>query len=278
MKEKIAAVLFVVILAFVGVISAVVFFKLFILPDAKFTDSASAAFLGAFLAFIFVRLGDFFKSYSDRTTKNHSSLIKLEHALNALLTSLDDNIFIIERFETVYKKYTEVPSSNQVFLWANKLHPVERYDETILNLLNIDLINELFSLNIGLKKLNDSMDTLNTAYSESKDALISKRIDSENYLENMARIHEDMINLKLFLEHSIEDTIQALAAVRVLAKNRPLIGYLLRTLAGRKYDKTFDHKKLTEVAMLRTEIDRTKSESQKRIDEILGGNIRKGSL
>lgn len=80
-----------------------------------------------------------------------------------------------------------------------------------------------------------------------------------------------MLDLKSFLAGSIEETTQALAAVRVLAKKRPLIGHLLRRLAGHKYGKTFEEKRAAETAMLRAELENTKSESQKRIDEVLGG-------
>ena len=271
MREKIAAILFVVILAFLGVFSVDVFHKLFIEADEKFTESASAAFLGAFLAFIFVRVSDFFKSYSDRTTKNHSALIKLEHTLNGLFNTLDENIFVIETFETIYKTYTKKANQDHVFVWANRLHPVANLDELILELLNIDLINELFTINIHLRKLNESMDTINDAYAESKDALIGGKIDPENYLANVTRIHKDLLDIKRFISSSIEETTQALAAVRVLARKRPLMGYLLRRLAGHKYDKTFSSKRAAEIATIRTELENTKRESQDRISKVLGG-------
>ena len=38
-----------------------------------------------------------------------------------------------------------------------------------------------------------------------------------------------------------------------------------------KYGKTFEEKRAAETAMLRAELENTKSESQKRIDEVLGG-------
>lgn len=269
MREKVAAILFILILAFLAVFSAEIFHKLFVEADDKFTDSASAAFLGAFLAFIFVRLGDFFKSYSDRTTKNHIALIKLEHALNGLLTTLDDNIYVIETFEKIYKAYTQSEKRTHVFVWANRLHPVARLDELILELLNIDLINELFTLNVHLRKLNESMDTINDAYAESKDAMIGGRIDPDNYLTNVKRIHKDLLDIKRFLSNSIEETIQALAAVRVLAKKRPLMGYLLRRIAGHKYGKAFSAKRSEEILKLRNELETVKSESQQRINEVL---------
>lgn len=271
MRERVAAILFVVILAFVGVFAVDVFHKLFVKADDRFTESASAAFFGAFLAFVFVRVGDFFKSYSDRTTKNHTALIKLEHALNGLLNTLDDNIFVIETFEGIYKNYTQKATQDHVFVWANRLHPVAKLDELILELLNIDLINELFTLNIHLRKLNESMDTINSAYAEAKDALISGKIDSENYLANVTRIHRDLLDIKRFISSSVEETTQALAAIRVLARRRPLMGYLLRRLAGHKYGKTFSSKRAAELATLRAEIENIKRESQDRVNNVLGG-------
>lgn len=271
MREKVGAILFVIILAFLGVFSVDVFHKLFVEPNEKFSETAAAAFLGAFLAFVFVRVGDFFKSYSDRTTKNHSALIKLEHALNGLLTTLDDNIFLIKNFDSIYRTHTQHTNQGNVFVWANRLHPVAKLDELIFDLLNIDLINELFALNVHLRKLNDSMDTINAAYAESKDALIGGKIDQANYMANVARIHKDMLDIKNFLASSIEETTQSLGAVRVLARNRPLMGYLLRRLAGHKYSNTFNSKRSAEVATLRAEVESTKRESRDRINKVLSG-------
>lgn len=269
MRELIATVLFIIILAFIAVFSAEIFHKLFIEVDNNFASSASAAFLGAFLAFIFVRMGDFFKSYADRTTKNYSALIKLEHALNGLLTSLDDNVYIIKTFENIYKNYSENANNTHVFLWANKLHPVTKIDELILELLNIDLINELFALNIHLRKLNDSIDTINSAYIESKEALISKNIDTENYLANLKNIHKNLIDIKRFLSSYIEETTQALASVRVLAKHRPLMGSILRRLPGNKYGNSFNALRSKEIIKLRNEMETIKNDSQVKINKTL---------
>lgn len=269
MREKIAGILFTVLLVFIAVFTAAIFQKLFIEVDNKFTESASSAFMGAFLAFIFVRIGDFFKSYSDRTTKNHSALVKLEQTLNTLLTTLDDNIYIIETFEKIYNTYKENKNQNYVFVWANRLHPVTRIDELITELLNIDLINELFTLNVHLRKLNESMDTINGAYAETKDALISERINPANYMANVERIHTDILNIKRFLSTSIEETTQALAAIRVLEESRPLLGYLLRKIAGHKYGKSFSARRSKELLKLRGEIEKIKGESQERINKVL---------
>lgn len=120
-----------------------------------------------------------------------------------------------------------------------------------------------------LRKLNESMITINDAYAESKDAMISERIDADNYLANASRIYNDLQDIKKFLSSSIEETIQALAAIRVLAKKRPLMGYLLRRIAGHKYGKTFGDKRAEETSILRNELEEEKSKGQERINEVL---------
>ena len=269
MREKIAALLFIIILGFVAVFSADIFNKLFIKVDDKFTGTASAAFLGAFLAFLFVRIGDFFKAYSDRVAKNHRALLKLEHTLNSLLDTLDGNIYIIEVFENLYEKNVTKTNNKHIFVWANRLHPVRLIDELILDLLNIDLINELFRLNTHLRRFNEDAETTNGAYLEAKDALLSEKIESDNYLKNLQKIHENLIDLKRFLKSYMEETTVAVSAVRVLAKKRPLMGYILRRVTGHKYGSGFENNRLKELHNIREEIKKTKELSAKKIDNVL---------
>ncbi|WP_157354275.1 hypothetical protein [Aromatoleum toluclasticum] len=269
MREKLAGILFLVILAYLTAFGAGIFNLLFVEANEKFAESASGAFLGAFLAFVFVRTGDFFKAYSDRVTKNHSTLVRLEHALNGLLSTLDDNIFVIETFDDIYKKYAGGGGQTHAFVWANRLHPVPATYELLPDLLNIDLVNELFHLNVSLRKLNESMETINGAYSESKEALISERIDIENYMANVTRIRNDLLVIKKFLASAIEETVRSLGAIRILAKKRPLIGYALLRLAGHKYSECFEDKRLEEVKRLSEEMESIKAESKKQIDKAI---------
>lgn len=269
MREKIAATLFVVILAFITVFSAEVFYKLFIDVDNKLTEAASGAFLGAFLAFIFVRFGDFFKSYSDRVTKGHIALVKLEHSLNSLLGDLDDNAYIIDIFETNYKKHADQIAQNSVFLWGNRLSEVTLIGDVKLELLNIDLINELFILDVHLKKLNDSMNTVNSVYVESKDALLGGKIDKNNYQHNLTNVKIQLQDIKKFLITNIDETKRALSALRVLARKRPLMNYVLRIFAGHKYGNHFEVLREAEMSKLSAEIHDGQTKGKERIDKIM---------
>ncbi len=262
-------ILFIIVLVFITVFCWQIFNNLFIKTSPQFSTVAVAAFFGAFLAFLFVRIGDFFKSYSDRINKGYNALIKIELLLNALLNKLDDNVYVIETFEDLYNNNIEKQEQSRVFVWANQLTPVGTFNELLIDLLNIDLINEFFALNTHLHKLNEDIETINAAYKESKDALISKTISPENYIENLTRIHKNMLDIKKFFTSSIGETAQALSAVRVLAKNRPLMVTMLRRLPSYNYGRQFEGKRADELKTLHHEMDEVKKASQERIDATL---------
>lgn len=268
MREKFTVALFVVILVFLAVFSADIFHKLFIEVDDEFSGSAAAAFLGAFLAFVFVRIGDLFKSYSDRTTRNHSALIKLNFLLNGLMNELDDNVYIIDKFEESYQRHIESKELSNILVWPNRLHPVSRPKEIIIELINVDLINELFAFDIHLHKLNNSTETLNNAYAEIKNAMMSERITTDEYLRNLSKIRHDLQDMKSFLKASLAETKQSLSAVRILAKKPPLMVYLLKRIAGQKYRKSFPEERGLELSKLNEEIENTKKKGRDRINEI----------
>jgi hypothetical protein len=268
MREKVSAIMFLVILVFVAVFCWQVFNKLFIQTSTQFSSAAIAAFFGAFLAFLFIRIGEFFKSYSERINKSHNALVKIEHLLNSLLGELDDNVYVIETFEELYKNNVKNQEQSRVFVWANRLTPVKVLDDLLIDLLNIDLINELFILNVRLRKLNDTIETINGAYKESKDLLISKTIDPANYKENLSRIRENLLKIKKFFFASISETQQAQSAIRVLAKNRPLMGYLMKRLPSHKYGRRFEAKRKNELKIMLREMDEIKKEGKSKIDAI----------
>jgi ABC-type transport system involved in multi-copper enzyme maturation permease subunit len=268
MREKVSAILFLVILMFIAVFCWHAFNKLFIETSDQLSNSAVAAFFGAFFAFLFIRIGDFINSYLDRINKGHNSLIKLERLLNFSLSELDNNLFVIESFEETYDKYKKKENTNIIF-WQNRLTSVSVLDELLSDLLNIDLINELFTLNIHLHKLSETAEDINAAYKELKDALINKSIDPNNYMENLAKTREHLLLIKKFFTSSISETTQALAAVRVLAKNLPLKGYLLKMRPSYHYGKQFKAKRENEQKTILREIGEGKKEDKAKIDAIL---------
>lgn len=263
-----------IIISFIGVFSFEIFYRLFFVGDNKLSSSMSSAFFGAFLAFIFVRIGDFFKSYTDRTKKGYSAMIKISHVLNNMLTNIDDSVYVIENFETSYKRYKSADNKSHIYIWANKLQPFQDIGDLILELTNVDLINELFSMNVHIRKIADSFDTINASYSESKEAIISKQIDLKSYVGNLDRTYENLVGIKKYLDKFKQEVIYSLAAIRVLSSTKPLINYVLQILPGYKYSKKFEFNRTQAISVLQSELKETLESSQGRLDGIFPDRYR----
>ena len=116
------------------------------------------------------------------------------------------------------------------------------------------------------------METINDAYTETKDALISGKIDPNNYLDNLKRVRKDLIKLKGFLNSSYAEITESLAAIRVLSKQSPIMGYVLRKLSSHRYGKDFKDKRATELNNINNEINKAETEGQDRINNVLHKN------
>lgn len=268
MHKWVSITLVVSVAAFVGGATIAVIYYILGQSPEDFSTAAVSAFLGAFFAFLFVRFGEFFAAYSERITSGHSALVKLEHLANLNMGIISDNIYKIDEFDGMYREYAAI--EKRVFLWANRLSEIMLLGDLTIGPTNIDLINELFFLNSGYRKLNDSMDAANVAYAESKQALISKGMEPEEFRANTARFRQRLLEIQLFLKHELDRTINVSAAVRVLAKRRTLLGYLLHMLPGRRYPRNFASQRASEEAKLRGEIEEVRRNSRAEIDAIVG--------
>jgi len=269
-RQTLILLLVVVIVAFLFVFLVQIFGRLFFVPDDNLQDSAVGAFFGAFLAFVFVRIGDFFKAYSDRVEKGYSALVKIQHAVNGLLPVLDDNIHTVETFEKLFNDHIVDKTPPSPFVWANRIRTYERLKEFQLDLLNLDVVNDLVSFDTSLRKLNDDAETINSGYVEFKDAFISRVIDEENYLENLARHRTSLHLIRAFTVRAIEDAIRLQATTRLLVKKRrTILGYLIQASSSKHYPKSFEAELDLEVERLKTEIESVQKASKAEIDKTM---------
>src|SRR5215203_916978 len=126
-------------------------------------------FFGASFAFIFIRVGDAIKRYYDRRFKNHDSLVHLEHYLNDVAARIDENIYLADGFIKVVS--TSVVESGTISASGNRLTSIPFDRELLLGLTNLDLINDLFSFQIGIRKLNDTTESLARKYDRAASSL-----------------------------------------------------------------------------------------------------------
>jgi hypothetical protein len=220
-----------------------------------------SAFAGAFFAFLFLRLAEFFTKLYQREVKHYNSLALLETQLNEIIGIIHDNLYVLPNFMRVIK------SGN---IYFNNLHilPIDKshYD----NLYNLDLMNALFSYQYQARKLNDDMTTATLGYTDIKNALIQKNIAKPDYIVNAELMATNLKQIEMFLAELQNETVELLAKVRVqMVYDKPL-GTKLQSFFIRSSSKKIKKEEIKkEKEKLLKEIEETKTQSQKQIDEVL---------
>lgn len=219
------------------------------------------AFAGAFFAFLFLRLAEFLSKVYQRQVKHYNSLVVLETQLNELGGIIHDNIYLIPFFRNT------ITSGNIYFSKLRQL-PIDRSHYE--NLHDIDLINDLFSFNYQLRKLNDDMDSLADGYTDIKNAYIQHHIQKQDYLINAQISAKLLTALEAFLGDTESRTIQLTAKVRLMLKKDVSLGttiarWFIHTSGSSLKKVDIDR----EAEKLLKEIEETKTQSQKEIEEVL---------
>jgi len=221
------------------------------------------AFAGAFFAYLFVRYGDAMKKVYDRKEKNHTSLVRLQHYFNDCLNTTSDNLYIASDCIDVFTDVRLQSGNHPVYM--NVFHQYTINTELIIGLTNLDLINEIASLNVSLKKMNETLATIDRAYGQIRDAFISKTITGGDYLENARRTRDRCKQVRPFLNQINDDLIHLFAIVQLLMKDQPFFVRLTQTLVQTKYPKGFETLLEHETAVVKTGMAAIALASEQRI-------------
>ena len=259
-------ILLALISAFIFVFGVFIFNKIFIENNANYLNNAVGAFMGAFFAFLFIRIGEVLTKLYERKNKHYNALVGLERACNEYLNIISDNIFVINDFITISKSAL---GKNQPFVYFNELHELSVDKEITLNLANIDLINETFSFEVGIDKMNNSIRATNRFYSDIKGAFIQRNIDFETYKANVLILMGKLEELKSFLLSLQEEDKKICAIARILMKDRPLIIRLINLLVKNKITHDMETGIPDEIKKLEKEIAITQEKSKEKINQIL---------
>lgn len=263
-----------IISAFIFVYTSSIFNKIFIQSNIDYMNAAINAFMGAFFAFLFVRITQISVEKYEEEVKHYNALVRLEYLCHEYLNIIFDNIQTIDNFiETSEDAF----GKNIAIFYSDRLQKLSVDKDIALRLSNIDLINEVFKFNIGLIKMNSSITTVNSTYKDIVSAFIQKDISYDSYKKNVLNMLRKMFILKHFLISLEKDTKELLATTRLLTKNMPLLARLYSHLFKKKlYTGKFNKKIGEEIKKLESEIVIIKEKSQKEIDETLrklGRNI-----
>lgn len=220
-----------------------------------------SAFAGAFFAFLFLRLAEFLSKIYERQVKHYNSLVILDTQLNELGGIIHDNIYLIPFFKK------SITLGN---IYFSKLRSMPIDKSHYENLHDINLINDLFSFNYQVRKLNDDIDSLTNGYADIKNAYIQHNIQKPDYLINAQISAELLTTLEVFLKDMEECTVQLMAKVRLMSKRDvPLGTRIARLFIHTSGSKLKKNEIENEAKKLHKEIEETKIKSQKEIEEAI---------
>lgn len=248
-------ILLLVISAFVFVVTVFVFQKVFIEMERDYISSGVGAFMGAFFAFLFLRIAQWFDALYQGKQAHYEILIKLEQICNEYLGIIDENKAQIGDWLRTLK------SNNR---WGNQLEVFPRDKDITLKLKDFDLLNNAFRLDIEARRLNASIDMIFKRYRDLHNdygkKLISDTVFSKNISVLLPRIEE------LLKFHDIIDgqTKNVLIKTRILQYlDKPLIQFFKR----RKLSELILKK---EMEKLEKELKASRAKSAIEIMEVLG--------
>lgn len=224
------------------------------------------SFLGAFFAFLFIRFADWLKEKHEIKKKNIRSLLKIQFICNENSNSINNTVFSIDQINRVIKESKE---RLQVPLAGNRLEKMILEKDVLLDLLNQDFINDFFSYNATIEKHNEDVVAFNELHDSLKMAFISKKIDSENYWENIERLKSNLEVFKKFCNDSFEKNEDILSKCRVLLITEQTFFRKLFKSNYRKYNKDFDSKVSIEKQKLIKEMKFVQEKSKQEIDKVM---------
>lgn len=264
LKKTLSYVLLAIIFGFI-VTAVFLFFKAIFGTESAIRKDFTAAFMGAFFAFLFLRLGEALTLIYKRQGTNRNALVKMQHHFNDCLNLINDNMFIIDTFFSIFKNYSD---QEEPRIFSNRLKSIPIEKDLVIDLMNIDIINEIYTLHVDFRKLNDSMEMANNMITGPSEAFIGKIINHTTYVANINHLIPLMQDLKKFLNAASKDIIKAFASSNLLLKNEPLLSTIIRLTGSKHYSKS--HKKVlpNEIKRVERQIENIGNESDIRIQKI----------
>lgn len=199
-----------VIFGFLFRTTAAVFSKMLFIP-------ATDAFLGAFFAFLFIRLGDFLKTIHDKIKRHHNALVRFQYMCNEYFNIIVDNISVVNNFAKLVEKTI---TTSIIPVYINRFHPFEIDKNILLDFQDIKLINEAFSFHDDLNRTNSDMANFTRFYNEMRQGMLQGNISREEYKYNIQNIVGEFKKVKNFFEYLDEKTERMVAISRCLLRDK----------------------------------------------------------
>ncbi len=224
---------------------------IFIKHDINANAQLLSSFLGAFLAFLFVRLGEGLRRIYERQAKNHTTLIELQHIHNANINTIHDNLYLCGKLVEAFNKVTE---NGMPLLVPNKIMPLQTDFERLTRLTNLDVINSAFRFYTNIKKFNEDADSFNESYADLRNDLRAGKIDIQTYRVNIPGFLHIVEALKKFLVRCQRENFRLLATIRADSDVPTVLGWIINLITKERIDACKKRKILRQLKALRKEL------------------------
>ncbi len=228
------------------------------IADLVFNTSI-AAFVGAFFSYLFVRFAEVIKAIYDRQLSGFNALVGVERWLGATYDDIVADIFAIDNA-------LAAKASSETIINFNRLTPL-RFDWALLDKLsNLDFINELSQFGSDIRKLELTIEDLNSMYGEVRSSFLSKSTDAATYRTNFLIYLDKLTELRKFLSEAEDATKRLTALTRILLRDKPLFPRIVRRLSRRKMPT--ENEIGAELAKLNHEMEEMRKENAAKIQRI----------
>lgn len=267
LKTYVEVVLVTAILTFMAAMGVGVFVDVFWSSDSRAPEAFRGGFIGAFFAFLFVRLGDALRRLDERRRKTRDALLVLEHRYNQCAVALSTNKYLLGGWDKVAAaaaNHEEVPN-------LSRFHPVEISvpHEPLLELTNLDLINELFNLNLDLDALARDLRNFSVGTGKIMDAFIDGKINRVTLDDNLLRANRDRLAFEFHVDRLMARLEQANAAIVVLLHGKKtLLEKFFIATAETRYSHDFEKARDEQIVKNRTQLEPAFKRRRDEIDEI----------
>lgn len=204
-------------------------------------------------------MAEMLKAVYDRQVAGHNALVAIQRWFAAAFNTLSGNIYMIDgKLEDRKSKDIRVDFSD--------LHLIEFDLDMLDKLLNIDYINELAKFAADLRKLNDTVESLNKMHVEIRSAFLSKAMDAATYQANFQIYLDGLKQTKSFIQDSESEVVRLTAHTRVLLKKQPLFSRILLRIARPSPVAQSDVE--NELAILKKEMEELTNANRERIKKL----------
>jgi len=216
------------------------------------------AFMGAFFAFLFLRLGEALTKLYERQIKHYNAMVELDFLLNGNLQHIGMNFVRIWNYK---RNFRESRDRNIIVENPQELTPIPTRENLLLKLYGKDLINSVFTYFISVGNVNADLLTIKKLYS----GVIEKsftRSDPRIYLEHLPEIEKHILILENFLKELDTQTQDLLAMIRVGLRYKPIFTKFM-FLVMRGYGVIKEEDMEEEKKKLKAEIEEVRQKSSR---------------